>query len=72
VLSNVAMERYSFTIIDRWGQIIYETSDTAEGWDGKIAGSGKDATSDIFQYELIFYDQNNDKFIKRGSVALLR
>jgi hypothetical protein len=53
VLSNVAMERYSFTIIDRWGQIIYQTFDTSEGWDGKIASSGKDATSDIFQYELI-------------------
>jgi hypothetical protein len=72
VLSNVAMERYSFTIIDRWGQIIFQTFDTSEGWDGTISNSGKDATCDIFQYELIYYDQNDDKYIKRGTVALLR
>ena len=72
ILSNVAIERYSFTIIDRWGQLIYQTFDTSEGWDGKITSSGKNATCDVFHYELIFYDQNDDKFIKRGTVALLR
>jgi len=72
VLSNVAMERYSFSIIDRWGLIIFQTFDTSEGWDGIITSSGKEATSDMFQYELIYYNQDDDKFIKRGTVALLR
>jgi len=72
VLTNVPIEKYSFTIIDRWGQIIYQTFDTSEGWDGKITSSGKDATSDVFHYELIYFDQFDEKYIKRGTVALLR
>jgi gliding motility-associated-like protein len=72
VLSNVSTSNYNFSIIDRWGQIVFETNDNAQGWDGRIASSGKQAANDVFLYVINFQDQNNIKFSKRGFVTLLK
>ncbi len=72
ILSNVSTVDYTFTIINRWGQEIFSTHDPNEGWDGKINVSGGDATSDVFSYIITYQDQNEDRYVKRGCVALLR
>ncbi|MBC7864555.1 MAG: gliding motility-associated C-terminal domain-containing protein, partial [Bacteroidia bacterium] len=33
-----SVEEYEFQIFDRWGELIYETHDTNEGWDGTYKG----------------------------------
>ncbi len=72
VLSNVDNEGYTFSIMNRWGQIIFETKDFLEGWDGKIMQSGGDATSDNYLYIIEFQDQKGKRYVRRGFVALLR
>ncbi|NBR15884.1 MAG: hypothetical protein EBU01_15095, partial [Crocinitomicaceae bacterium] len=72
ILSNVSTVDYTFTIINRWGQEIFSTHDPNEGWDGKINVSGDDATNDVFSYIITYQDQNEDRYVKRGCVALLR
>ena len=33
---NVNIESYTLYIFDRWGNHLYDTSDTSEGWDGRL------------------------------------
>jgi large repetitive protein len=35
----ITFESYSFLIFDRWGEVIFESNDTSESWDGTIKGN---------------------------------
>jgi hypothetical protein len=72
VVSNVDPSYYTFSIIDRWGQIVFETSDPTVGWNGKITNSGMDASNDVFSYRIEITTQTNETFVKRGYVTLIR
>jgi gliding motility-associated-like protein len=72
VVSNADPKNYRFSIIDRWGQIVFETSDPTMGWDGKISSSGLDATNDVFLYRIEITTQTDELIVKRGYVTLIR
>ena len=72
VVSNADPKNYTFSIIDRWGQIVFETSDPSMGWDGKISSSGLDATNDVFLYRIEITTQTDELIVKRGYVTLIR
>jgi gliding motility-associated-like protein len=72
VVSNADPKNYTFSIIDRWGQIVFETSDPTKGWDGKISSSGLDATNDVFLYRIEITTQTDELIVKRGYVTLIR
>lgn len=71
-ISNFDPTDYRFTIFDRWGQVIFQTTDPAEGWDGKIAFSGKMAETATYVYMITMHDGNGIEIIKRGHVTLLK
>jgi gliding motility-associated-like protein len=73
VLTNVSTDKYEFTIIDRWGQIVFQTNDKSQGWNGEIKNTGgMMATSDTFLYIVTFEDKNNRRVYKRGYVSMLK
>jgi hypothetical protein len=72
VVSNVNPKDYTFSIIDRWGQIVFETSDPTVGWNGKISSSGLDASNDVFLYRIEIITQTGETIVKRGYVTLIR
>ncbi|MFN8310052.1 MAG: PKD domain-containing protein [Chitinophagales bacterium] len=59
-----------FRVLDRWGKVVFETSDLKEGWDGKI--DGLDAQSDVFVYTMEAGCNNGEKLHKKGTVTLVR
>lgn len=72
VLSLFNPNEYVFTIQDRWGQLVFQTASPAEGWDGKIASSGKMAEVGTYIYTVKLLDGNNIEHVVRGHVSLLR
>jgi len=68
------IQKLTMYIYNRWGEMIFETSDINTGWNGKI--NGNDAPSAVY-YWLIRYNENRssaqniEKEI-HGSVTLLR
>jgi gliding motility-associated-like protein len=72
VLTNVSTDKYEFTIMDRWGQIVFETTDKNQGWNGEIRNTGKMASNDTFLYIITFEEKNNRKVTKRGYVSMLK
>ena len=60
---------YLLTIFDRWGQVVFETRNVGEGWDGTI--KGRPARMGIYVYQLT-YRLNDKKQTRRGMVNLIR
>lgn len=62
---------YLFRIFNRWGQTIFSTQNTGEGWNGKLNGQNQPVGTYI--WELTYYDtllKKNET--KTGTVVLVR
>jgi gliding motility-associated-like protein len=70
-VSYRSVKDFRMTIINRWGRVVYESTNPAEGWDGKIAG--KEAAPGVYYYDAVATGFNKDekKHIK-GFLHLVR
>jgi len=59
-----------FTIYDRWGNTVYESTDFNASWDGKYKNKLMDAG--VFVYALSAALLNGDEIIKKGNITLVR
>lgn len=72
VVSHIKGDTYHLTIINRWGQEVFESFDQNQGWDGKLQSNGKNATNDIYVYLFEAEDDDGNYIQKRGFVSLIR
>jgi gliding motility-associated-like protein len=63
------VKTYEFTIFNRYGATIYQTTEPGGGWDGKVNGSV--AASGGYGYMLKIKLENGDRIERRGSVLLV-
>lgn len=62
---------YSFIIFNRWGEKVFETSDTTEGWNGYY--KNKLSKQDVYIYKITFLDDpKNDYHQYVGYLTLLK
>ena len=69
VKSNVA-ETVDFKIYDRWGELVFKTSNLANGWDGIFKGVMVDPG--VFTYYLTIRCYNQEIFNKKGNITVIR
>ena len=64
--------KFSMVIFNRWGEQVFETSDFAQGWDGRFNGS--DASDGVYYFVATFEmnDMPDETHHAHGSVTLLR
>ncbi len=65
-----AITNIYFTVFDRWGQKMFETTDITKGWDGTFKGKKMDDA--VFGYYVKGQCLTGDHFEKKGNVTLLR
>ncbi|NJK87641.1 MAG: gliding motility-associated C-terminal domain-containing protein [Bacteroidales bacterium] len=53
---NNAVKQVNMKIFNRWGQLVYETTDPNFRWDGKMKNSGKTAVSGVYYYICDVYE----------------
>ncbi len=71
VYANPALvKNMHLMIFDRWGELIFETTDLNHGWDGTFKGKILDPA--VFVYYLEVTCINDEKFIKKGNITLLK
>ena len=70
VRSGDVIEEMYFTIYNRWGQMLFETTDPMVGWDGTFQGEA--LSPDVYGYYLTVKCVNGDEFFKKGNITLLR
>ncbi|MFM7053518.1 MAG: gliding motility-associated C-terminal domain-containing protein [Bacteroidota bacterium] len=63
-------EGFVMRIYNRWGQLVYETTQVAAGWNGTI--SGNEAPIGSYLYVIIAKGLNGNEITKRGLVQLIR
>jgi len=59
-----------YKIFNRWGQVIFETSDIKTGWDGTYQGKAQNSDSYIYNVAVTYYSGKTEK--KVGYVNLIR
>ncbi len=70
IVSNIS--NFSMMIFDRWGELIFSTTDSDEGWTGKVRSSKVDAKSDVYVWKIEYWDHLGVEKQLIGHVTLVR
>jgi len=60
----------TLTIFNKWGRVVFETTDLNVGWDGRVAG--QPAQTDTYYWFLSYRTHDLKKADKEGTVTLIR
>ncbi|MCC5928272.1 MAG: DUF4114 domain-containing protein [Cyclobacteriaceae bacterium] len=73
---NIDENDFSFTIVNRWGKIMYQTSSFAEanlnGWDGRAVNAGDEKALNVFSWIVKGKFSGGDDFEIAGTVTLVK
>jgi gliding motility-associated-like protein len=74
--TGVDAEKYLMQIYDRWGKMIFETTNINEGWDGSINGvllDDSDRVSEIFIYYIKVFEEGTEiSYEYRGTITIVK
>ena len=70
IMGKGIKEVLDFRIYNRWGQVVFETNDVNQGWDGKFKGEYQ--PGETYTYYIRVADFQNQEIEKKGQVVLLR
>jgi len=60
-----------FTVYDRWGKQVYQSSGQNQGWDGAYQ-NGQAAANATYMYYMLYTCPNSETQSKKGDVTLIR
>ncbi|RYZ62019.1 MAG: gliding motility-associated C-terminal domain-containing protein, partial [Chitinophagaceae bacterium] len=63
------VKKYRFTIYNRWGQMIFQTTDQFKGWDGTVAGTPQ--RSDTFVWTCTYQFEGESEKLEKGTVSVI-
>lgn len=75
VFGYIAKDGFNMTVYNKWGAVVFETTDVEEGkrgWNGAKDNSGGDLQSGTYTYSLKGKFLDGTSFDKTGSVVLVR
>lgn len=61
-----------FYIYDRWGQLVFESHDLSNGWDGTLKGKKMDTAVFVYYLTARSYYNSETEFLKKGNISLIR
>jgi gliding motility-associated-like protein len=59
-----------FRLFNRWGQLIFNTSQIGKGWDGRIGGAQQASGNFVFMVQGV--DYTGKTIFKKGNILLIR
>lgn len=64
------MLHYSFTVYNRWGGVVFTTTDYRKGWNGTLASAAQ--AGDVFVWLCQWQFSGEEKKVQKGTVTLVR
>jgi gliding motility-associated-like protein len=61
---------FELRVYNRWGQVVFKTTDPAKGWDGTDAGKNQD--TGVFVWTCRYAMAGEPEKIQKGTVVLIR
>lgn len=68
IVPNTNLTSYFFRVFDRYGNLVFESRNPQEGWDGTY--QGQQGFAEVFVAQVKFTTVNGEKYDKSGSVLL--
>ena len=65
-------EKYQLWIFDRWGNLIFTTTDMNLGWDGRVQGGSEICQIDTYVWKVVASDIAGNYHSLIGAVNLIR
>ena len=62
--------KYKFIIYNRWGQIVFQSTDLNSGWDGNVRGVKQNG--DVFIWTCNYQFEGEAEQVKKGTVVVIR
>ena len=63
---------YQMSIYNRWGQLVFESTNPREGWNGMEFNSGPQAPQGVYVYKVTYDEPRGDRINQDGHLTLLR
>ena len=70
IISNYGDEFFEVVVYSRWGELLFRSNDPNVGWNGKH--NGKLVEAGVFTYKITYGDLFNNKYVKTGTVTVVR
>jgi gliding motility-associated-like protein len=64
------VKKYHFVIYNRWGEIVFETSDLTKGWDGTVKGMKQESA--VYVWLCNYQFEGEELRIQKGTVLLIQ
>ncbi|MCX6283056.1 MAG: gliding motility-associated C-terminal domain-containing protein [Bacteroidetes bacterium] len=61
---------FNLQIFDRWGQVVFETTDITEGWDGTY--KGQPCPSEVYNWIIFYQTSKKTRVSNKGQVTVIR
>lgn len=69
-LYGTSIKKVSFKIFDRWGELLFETTDYTKGWDGKY--HNKDVEPGVYVYHVVCEFMSGAHTQRNGTITIFR
>lgn len=66
------VRNFEMSIIDRWGQVVFSTTNPDEGWNGQMGTTGKQLPNGVYVCNVSFKKPRGEQEQLKGFVTLLR
>jgi gliding motility-associated-like protein len=70
LIKGDCIQTIDFKIYDRWGNIVFQTQNMSQGWDGTYMG--KPMQAGTYTYSITVLTNNGNTASKKGSISLVR
>ncbi len=64
------LEEITFKVFNRWGELVFESTDQSLGWDGTFKGKAVDPDVYVYHLQVICFDGQEN--LVKGNITLLR
>lgn len=66
------IEEMNIIVLNRWGNVVYESSDADFSWNGRIMNSGEECTEGVYFYKATLKNTTSKETLESGYVQLIR
>jgi hypothetical protein len=72
VTSGINITDFRLEVYNRWGQLVFETNDPTQGWNGRMMNTGEACLAGLYHWILISASEAKGTIGNSGAVMLLR
>ncbi|MFM1792004.1 MAG: hypothetical protein RLZZ252_358 [Bacteroidota bacterium] len=65
------VKAFSVSVYNRWGQLVYQSSNPNDAWNGKVMNTGADLPAGTYVYTLSYQLENSADIVKNNGVVTL-